>query len=293
MHGLGNDFVVIDDLPGDGARSPIVRDDKLRSVWAVDATLAREIGHRQFGVGFDQLLWLRPSAISSVDARMEIFNPDGSVAEMCGNGVRAAARYLLEFGPATGRDRYSIETLGGLKQIDVTRVGTEPPIFTVDMGTPVFGRGFQGHGAGTEVALTGLPPFHVYEVDMGNPHGVVFVEDLTRVPAEAWGPALETAHIFPRGANIEFAQVMGDGSLRVRVWERGAGLTLACGSGASAVAAAAVQLGKVRAMAAKNGLPWIQVHLPGGALQLSWVPGGSVYMRGPASFAFQGMWSPR
>ena len=293
MHGLGNDFVVIDDLVGSTGSEGGVR----RAPGSVHITpaLAARMGHRQFGVGFDQLLWLRPAGTDwtvtrgimpaldlRADARMEIFNPDGSMAEMCGNGVRAAALYLSRHGPKPGLPRYRIETLGGLKEIQVA-----DGLMTVDMGVPGlkggFGEGAQGPG---EELLVGGFAKHFFEVDMGNPHAVFFVPCLAEIPFEKWGPEAEKNPRFPYRSNIEFVEGVGPSELRVRVWERGAGPTLACGTGACAAAVAALFTRRCR-LDPESG--FVRVHLPGGELAIRWDgPGKPVLMRGPATEVFRG-----
>lgn len=293
MHGLGNDFVVVDDLSGPGPSSGAVR----RAPGSADITpaLAARIGHRQFGVGFDQLLWLRPAGTewtvtrgvtpapsNGGDARMEIFNPDGSMAEMCGNGVRAAALYLFRHGPKPGLSHYRIETLGGLKEIQVN-----DGLMTVDMGVPGlkggFGEGAQG--TGEELTVGGFAQ-HFFEVDMGNPHAVFFVPCLAEIPFEKWGPEAERNPRFPHRSNIEYVETVGPSELRVRVWERGAGPTLACGTGACAAAVAALFTRRAR-LDPETG--FVRVHLPGGELAIRWEGAGNpVLMRGPATEVFRG-----
>jgi diaminopimelate epimerase len=256
MQGIGNDFVVIDDLG-----KPKALCHKLTP------ELARRICDRRHGVGADQVLWLK-SPENAVDARMEILNSDGSTAEMCGNGIRAVALYLYRHGPKR-KAVYRIETLAGIKDAEV-REGH----VSVEMGKPGLGR-----PEGELIEILGQE-LRFFEVDMGNPHAVIFVDDVARYPVEQLGPALESHPRFPRRTNVEFVQVSGEHSIRVRVWERGAGLTLACGTGACASAVAALATGRV------NGT--VRVELPGGALMLRWNPGESVLMEGPAEEVFRG-----
>ena len=294
MHGLGNDFVVIDDLQGAPGSPGSVR--RAAGAGKITPELAARIGHRQFGVGFDQLLWLRPAGtpwtvtrgrepprVSQADARMEIFNPDGSMAEMCGNGVRAAALYLFRHGPKAGLSRYRIETLGGLKEIEVAS-----DLMTVDMGVPLLQGGFDSgvDGVGEEIEFSGFN-HHFFEVNLGNPHAVLFVPCLRDIPFEKWGPEAERHPRFPDRSNIEFVEVEGPSSMRVRVWELGAGPTLACGTGACASAVAALFTHRVKPDPATG---FVQVHLPGGVLSIRWSgPGSSVFMQGPATEVFRGV----
>ena len=261
MQGLGNDFIVIDDL--------------LKSVTKgilFSPQDAVKICDRRFGVGADQILWLKKSKSSECDARMEILNADGSWAEMCGNGIRAVALYLKTYAQ-NKQDGYRIETPAGIKRVQV--VGDE---IQVDMGAPVF--------AGRELQAETIQvldrPFEFYSVSMGNPHAVIFVEDLKSFPVETYGPQIETHSRFPKRTNVEFVQITDPHSLRVRVWERGAGVTLACGTGACASAVAALATQRVRGV--------LKVSLPGGDLKISWAgPNHSVLMQGPATEVFQGI----
>lgn len=265
MQGIGNDFVVIDDLFARAAAGPIT------------AELARRLCDRRFGIGADQLLWLRPASDSArADLRMEILNADGSPAEMCGNGIRAVALYVDGRIPVK-KPSYRVETAGGVKTVQVH--GGQ---VIVDMGVPVLGGGFIS--AGEEIEVGGVT-LRFFEVGMGNPHAVFFVEDLYRVApqhtVESLGPLVETHARFPRRTNVEFVHVEGADSIRVRVWERGAGITLACGTGACASAVAALATGQARGQ--------VGVHLPGGTLRIRWGGEGSpVMMEGPAEEVFRG-----
>jgi diaminopimelate epimerase len=260
MQGLGNDFVVIDDL----GRPPGL-------AHAVDAGLARRICDRRFGVGADQVLWIRNPQARGADARMEILNADGSTAEMCGNGIRAVALHLFRNGPAPGRARYAIETLAGLLAVEVhgDRV-------RVDMGVPRV-----GPAAGETLAVDGRT-LRFVEVNVGNPHAVFFVDDVAAVALERLGPLVENhARFAPARTNVEFVEVTGRGSIRVRVWERGAGVTLACGTGACASAVAALATGRAHGR--------LTVGLPGGDLLIGWEGEGKpVLMEGPAEEVFRG-----
>jgi diaminopimelate epimerase len=262
MHGLGNDFVVLDAFEHDVVVTP---------------DLARRIGDRRFGIGCDQILVAAPS--TRADARMLIYNQDGSEVEMCGNGIRCLALYLRARGRATG-DSLRVETLGGIVTPafagDRVRVDMGPPIWDgrtipVDADGEVIGRPFTAGGSTVELSC----------VSMGNPHVVQFVASVASAPVHTLGPVIETHPFFPKRTNVEFVELVGPHHVRMRVWERGAGETLACGSGACAVAAVSIRLGKA--------VSPLTVSLPGGDLELEWDGGsGSVYMTGPGAEVFRG-----
>ena len=259
MHGLGNDFIVIDDFTR-----------------ASDTRLNSETGmklcDRRHGIGADQILWLRkPHDSKSADLRMEIINNDGSIAEMCGNGIRAVALYLNQITP---KSSYRIETLAGIKIVEIRGDQVD-----VDMGEPQLKAGF-ANAAGEHLTALGKT-YSFFEVGMGNPHAIIFVDDVLKFPAGDVGPAIEHLPRFPKRTNVEFVQILGPKLIRTRVWERGAGLTLACGTGACAAAAAAIALGKVT-------MP-LEVALPGGSLIIRWEgQGKSLFMKGPATEVFRG-----
>lgn len=268
MHGLGNDFVLIDDL---GKPQALCQ--------AIDPEFARRICDRRRGVGADQLLWLKQPVDSRSDARMEILNSDGSIAEMCGNGIRAAGLYLHRHGPKR-KPSYGIETLAGLKLVEVREDSASSLVsvlVSVDMGAPGLGAGFPQ--AGEPITVLG-GEYRFFEVDMGNPHAVIFVDAVERVDLERLGPAIEAHPRFPRRTNVEFVEVLGPHAIQVRVWERGAGVTLACGTGACASAVAALATGRVQGK--------LEVRLPGGSLWIRWDAGSSVIMEGPAEEVFHG-----
>lgn len=253
MHGLGNDFVVIDARGGGAA--------------AIDEARARAIADRRIGVGCDQVIVLEPS--DTADVRMRIWNADGSEVESCGNATRCVV--LLE-----GRD-VIIETKGGLLQ--GTLAGDEA---SVDMGRPRFGW--------EEIPLaypmdTGEMPVAWEELDapfavnVGNPHVIFFVADADAVDLERLGALIEHDPLFPERVNVNVASLDG-GAIRLRVWERGAGLTQACGTGACATAVAAIRRGLAQSP--------VEVRLPGGALTIAWAPGGAIRMTGPATHVFTG-----
>lgn len=261
MHGLGNDFVVIDERRRKTGRR-------------LTPELARKLCDRRLGIGADQVLILRKASRKTSDFRMDILNADGSVAEMCGNGIRAVAMYHDRRVSARARKRrYAIETLAGVKSVEMRARG----LVCVDMGPP-------GLGAGKGETLPGIDglPGGFFEVSMGNPHAVFFVDQVAKVALERLGAAVETHPRFPKRTNAEFVEVTGQRSIRVRVWERGAGVTLACGTGACASAVAAIATGRV-------GSP-VAVELPGGVLTISWDGNEKrpVFMEGPAVEIFSG-----
>jgi len=262
MHGLGNDFVVVDCREQD---------------WGEWGELSRRLADRRRGVGCDQVLLVRPSAVA--DLRMDIYNRDGSRAEMCGNGIRCFARYVRDRGIVSG-DEVRVETLAG---VVVARLRGE--LVEVDMGRPVLeGRRIPVDADGPvrdHPLRVGGRALKVTCVSMGNPHAVVFVEDAEAAPLAELGPRLETHPFFPNRVNVEFVEVRSPSELRVRVWERGGGPTPACGTGASASLVASCWTGR-------SG-PEATVRLDGGDLHIRWDrEGGHVLMTGPTATVFEG-----
>jgi diaminopimelate epimerase len=252
MHGLGNDFVVLD------AREGAV---------AIDEARARAIADRRTGVGCDQVILLEPSAVAEV--RMRIWNADGGEVEACGNAARCVA--LLEGG------KTSIETKGG-----VIYASANGSAATIDMGEPRFAweeipLAYAMDTAAMPVGWEALgTPF---AVNVGNPHVVFFVNDANAVELDRLGPLIEHDPLFPERVNVNVASIE-DKAVRLRVWERGAGLTLACGTGACATAVAAIRRKLVSSP--------VEVRLPGGTLTIEWAPGETIRMRGPATHVFTG-----
>ncbi len=274
MHGTGNDFVVLN-----GFRRPV----------RMTAVLARRLCDRRFGVGADQILTLEKS--KAADFRMRIFNADGSQVEMCGNGIRCLARYARERG-LTSKREMTVETLGGIKRMVI-----HGAYVRVDMGEPILdaakvptrSRGrviekpFRFHSLPPlrgRVGVGGIMSCPVTCLSLGNPHAVFFVEDVDRVPLELRGRAIENHPFFPRRTNVEFVQVLDPGRARVRVWERGAGATPACGTGACAAAVAGVLTGRFRRRVA--------LSMPGGDLGVEWAGDNHVFLSGPAAFVYDG-----
>ena len=270
MHGAGNDFVLLD---GRGTLPVAIE------------SLATALADRRFGVGCDQVLVVRDGQ----EARfaMDIWNADGSRAEMCGNGIRCFAKWLYERGELGSR-REVIETLGGPRWVEVAEADGELRV-TVGMGVPSFDPASLPMTPGTQVpnAATLQVNGHVIDVtgvSVGNPHVVAFIDDVDTFPLATVGPLVERHPWFPQRTNFEVVSITAQRELRVRVWERGAGLTLACGSGATAVTAAAIAAGRVTPGE-------VALDMPGGRLQVTWGGGESeLTLRGPATTVFAGEW---
>ena len=258
MHGLGNDFVVLDARTG--------------GVPPVDTRLAAALADRHRGIGCDQLILIEPSA--TADLRMRIFNADGSEVEACGNATRAVG--LLHGKPAR------IETLAGVLEARPDGAG-----IAVDMGRPRFGW--------DEIPLAwAMDTLHLpvgwedladpVAVNVGNPHVIFFVADCAAVDLARLGPLIETDPLFPERVNVNVATIESRSAIRLRVWERGAGVTLACGTGACATAIGAMRRGLVERT--------VTVTLPGGALMITWTDEDRILMSGPATEAFRGSFDP-
>lgn len=267
MHGTGNDFVVLDNRDADLLRRFNMPE------------LASRLCNRRFGIGADQLLLLCSSV--EADFKMLIFNSDGSQVEMCGNGIRCLAKYIWDRG-ISGKEILSIETMAG-----TIRPERNGDLVQVDMGEPVL------EAEKIPVEIQAKSPVMDYPlkisdrkfkatfVSMGNPHAVIFIdEDVDGFPVSVYGPAIENHPIFPNRTNVEFVNVLKKDELKMRVWERGAGETLACGTGASAAAAAAVLKGLTERK--------VTVRLSGGDLNIKWPVNGHVFMTGPAVEVFEG-----
>lgn len=262
MHGLGNDYLYVLGNP-----------DRARERYGLDASeLSIRLSDRHFGVGSDGMIWIAPA--DDADCLMRIFNADGSEAMMCGNGVRCVGKYLYDQG-LVDRLQVRVKTRSGLKGLELSpgpdgmieRVAVRMGRATVDDERVV-------EALGAEVRL--MP------VDVGNPHAVVFVEDALAAPVASLGAALERHEAFPGGVNVEFVEVTGDNELRMRVWERGSGITMACGTGSCASAAAAVRAGLA------DGARPVRVILDGGELLIEVAPDGEVVMTGPAATVCEG-----
>jgi diaminopimelate epimerase len=266
MHGLGNDFVVVDARVG----AP-----------ELTAERRRTIADRRLGVGCDQLIVLEPPTERGADVFMRIYNPDGAEAGACGNATRCVASVLMD---ERRTDHVTVQTIAGLLESQKTGMGGNGlPIISVDMGParldwrdiPV------REPCDTNHMPLGLGPLRdPVGTNMGNPHATFFVDDVRAIPIEELGPKLERDRFFPERANIGVAHLSGEGKLRLRVWERGAGLTLACGSGACAAVVAATRRGLVPRKA--------EVTLDGGTLAIEWLRDGHVMMTGGVALAFKG-----
>ncbi|QDU71894.1 diaminopimelate epimerase [Mucisphaera calidilacus] len=279
MHGLGNDYVYVN-----GFQETDVESRDLNQ-------LAHAIADRHRGVGSDGLILALPPATASAHARMRMFNADGSEGDMCGNGIRCLAKLVHDEGVSTAKPLL-IETGNGVLTVDYTtdthgKLNTA----TVDMGEPRFEPQAVplnlDHADPTDHPATWTldldsQPITFVAVNTGNPHAVVFVDDLTTVNLHHLGPRLEHHVAFARRANIHFATVEAPDSLRVLHWERGSGPTLACGTGATAVCVAAAATGRSDRT--------VTTHLPGGPLRIEWRDNNHVFMTGPAEESFRGIW---
>ena len=273
MEGAGNDYVYIDCF-----REKVRNPEKL----------AGRISNRHFGVGSDGLILIQPS--SKADARMVMFNPDGSRSEMCGNGIRCVAKYVYDHGIAK-KKTLDIETDAGVKRLKLFIAKGVVDRVRVDMGEPQLDRakipmkGPPGRVVNEQLTVLGRA-FNVTAVNMGNPHCVAFIDDVDGFDLAKYGPAVERHPSFPRRTNAEFVEVTDRRHLKMRVWERGTGETLACGSGACAVCVAA----------SLNGLAErkVSVRLPGGVLAIEWrASDHRVLKTGPAREVFEGEWTGR
>jgi diaminopimelate epimerase len=286
MHGIGNDYVYVNCFDVPMPRDP--------------AQLARQIADRHFGVGGDGLILICPSD-NGADARMRMFNADGSESEMCGNGLRCVAKYVYDHG-IRGNQTLRLQTGRGILSVDLEVKQGKAHRVRVNMGRPIldaatipvdferlgikpdstivdYGFDFGIFGAADEAGVVE----RMTCVSMGNPHVVFFCNDAAAVPLDKFGPLLETHELFPRRINVHFVQVLSRGEVIMRTWERGSGITLACGTGACAVGVAGVLTGKSDRR--------ILAHLPGGDLEIDWPEDDAdVLMTGTATEVFSGEW---
>ncbi len=292
MHGLGNDFILIDCRDRSGNFPTEAKE---------IGVISRKLCHRRFGIGADQLLLLYSS--EAADFKMRIFNSDGSEVEMCGNGIRCLARYIWDRN-LSEKETLRIETLSGIiipeKAGEMVKVDMGEPVF--DAGkipvkiveseklkvkssktnppSPPFTKGGQGGITDYPLKIEGKV-FNITCVSMGNPHAVVIVEDLSQFPVSFYGPLIENHPIFPKRTNVEFIEVVNPQEVKMRVWERGSGETMACGTGASAAAVAT----NIKGLTERS----VTVHLLEGALLVEWAEDYHVYMTGPALQVFEGV----
>lgn len=267
MQGLGNDFVVFD-----GVRQQI----------ALTPARVRRLADRHFGVGCDQVLLVEPAVLPGTDFRYRIWNADGAEVEQCGNGARCFFRFVQDCG-LSRRPVLSVDTRGGVIRLEQAGEG----LVTVDMGVPVFAPARIPLAVAEEALWYTLPlgdtSVEVSALSMGNPHAVQFVPSVDAAPVATQGPLVARHALFPAGVNAGYAQILHRKALRLRVYERGAGETLACGTGACAAVVAGRRRGLLDAQ--------VEVTLPGGTLQVHWdQPGSSVLMTGPATRVFDGEW---
>lgn len=265
MHGIGNDYIYIH-CP-DGAPSDI-------------SDLSIEMSPRHTAVGSDGIILILPS--DKADFMMRIFNADGSEARMCGNGIRCVGKYVYDKG-LTDKTRLCIDTLSGIKHLDL-HIGDDGQVatVTVDMGVAATEAPDvlpEGITVEKPVATT-AGDVRITAISMGNPHGVVFIDNMGSIDVHALGRELEMHEMWPDRANIEFARIDSPHDITMRVWERGSGETMACGTGACATAAAAVITGRCKSP--------VRVRLLGGTLEISVSPSGSILMTGPATTVFEG-----
>ena len=273
MHGLGNDYVYVNCF-----------EEKIDNPSAV----ARFVSDRHFGIGSDGLIMINPS--KTADFEMEMYNADGSRGEMCGNGIRCVAKYVYDYG-LTDKTQISVETLGGIKYLDLTVEDGKVSLVKVDMGKPELEADLipiisEREQVIDEPIEVDGKEYHMTGVSMGNPHDVVFMDDIKNLEIEKIGPLFENHERFPNRINTEFVNVIDRHTAQMRVWERGSGETLACGTGACAVAVACIL----------NGLTenTVTVKLLGGDLRIEWDrEKNTVYMTGPAEVSFDGVWKEK
>lgn len=271
MQGLGNDYVYVNCF-----------EEKIDN----PSEVAKFVSDRHFGVGSDGLIMINPSEVA--DFEMEMYNADGSRGEMCGNGIRCVAKYVYDYG-LTDKTSISVETLGGIKYLDLTVEDGKVVLVRVNMGSPVLKpelipivmEDSSKEAVIDEPIIVDGKEYRMTGVSMGNPHDVVYIDDVKGLDIEAIGPKFENHERFPNRINTEFAKVLDRQHVEMRVWERGSGETLACGTGACAVAVASIL----------NGLTddTVTVHLLGGDLKIEWNREENlVYMTGPAAVVFDG-----
>jgi diaminopimelate epimerase len=271
MQGTGNDYIVVDG-----------RKQKFASL----KNIALAMCDRHYGIGSDGILILLKS--KSADFRMRMFNPDGSEAEMCGNGIRCFATYLYD-NKIIDKKQTEIETAAGIKKLELNVKNRRVDSVTVNMGEPILRRdripmiGKPGLVIGESLHLDDGTRFDITSVSMGNPHAVIFVEELEKFPIDKYGPLVENHALFPNRTNVEFVKILSQNEVAQRTWERGVGETLSCGTGAAAVTAACI----LNKMTNRK----ILIHLRGGDLKTEWREGdNNMYITGKAVEVFRGEW---
>lgn len=268
MQGIGNDYVYINCFENDIANPN---------------DLAKKVSDRHFGIGSDGLILLRPSNVA--DVKMSMFNADGSEGRMCGNGIRCVGKLAYMLG-LVHSETITVETLSGIKKLKLNVTDGKVESVRVDMGSPALEREkipvIYGEPRMVNASIeVGGKEYRVTCVSMGNPHAVIFTRDIDNIEIEKIGPLFEKNPIFPESVNTEFVEILGNNDLKMRVWERGSGETLACGTGACAVTVAAC----VNGICPRN--EDINVHLRGGVLKISW-GNDTVWMTGPAELVYTG-----
>lgn len=274
MHGLGNDFIMINDL-----------NERLDNY----SKLAVNFCDRNFGIGADGIILIQKSNLNKADFKMRIFNPDGSEAEMCGNGIRCFAHYL-HINDLTDKKKLSIETLAGLIKPEIIDYGPHESTVKVNMGKPSYS--LESLNIDKKLIDNDIDKLQDYPLiiegkeyrlngaSMGNPHLVIYVDDLKEIDLKKLGPIIEENPLFKKGINVEFVKILNKNELDVKVWERGAGITLACGTGACAVAAVSIDQNRI-----DNN---VKINLPGGTLKISKNSNNEMMMTGPSTFVFKG-----
>ncbi|MDM5157064.1 diaminopimelate epimerase [Bacillus sp. DX1.1] len=274
MHGLGNNYIYVNMFEEQIAEEELSR-------------VAENVSNINTGIGSDGMILICPSEVAPVKMRM--FNKDGSEGKSCGNGLRCVAKYAYEH-KLVEETVFTIETLAGIVTAEVTVEGDVVTLVTIDMGAPRLTRAdlpMLGKGETPFIREDFLYSNHRYiftAVSMGNPHAVIFVDDIEEAPLTTLGPVLETHEMFPESVNVEFIEIVNNYEMNFRVWERGSGITQACGTGACAAVVATVLNGKM-----KRGEE-ITVHLAGGDLMITWAEEGSVMMKGPAEVICHGVY---
>ena len=268
MQGLGNDYVYVNCFKETIENPP---------------EMAKKVSNRNFGIGSDGLIMINPSDVA--DFEMEMYNADGSRSEMCGNGIRCVGKYVYDYG-LTEKEHISVETLAGIKYLDLTVEDGKVKLVKVDMGSPELVPEnipivADGNRVIDEPINVNGSEYRMTGVSMGNPHAVVYVEDVKGLDIETIGPAFENHERFPNRVNTEFVKVLDRNTVEMRVWERGSGETMACGTGACAVAVACILNGFT-----EDKVP---VKLLGGDVQIEWdKEADKIYMTGPAEVSFDG-----